>query len=909
MGLGTGLNNVSDQSSTLSISRGSLDPSLHITPDNGRPFTVVLDRPVMHIGSDDRQEITLRFVGVSPRMARLTLEAGTHRFTNLSPYPEDVLVNGHFVEDAVLRNGDTIRLQDGGGAGVTLKYINPAGRDGGDTTQQQHPLNKSPYIIGRDPAASLHLDSLGVSWRHAQIVQAGAGHTIEDLDSTNGTFINDRQITGVYRLQRDDVIRIDQYLLVYKGDEGLVQLAATQSYRIDAIDLVMVFKVGVLRRQAIKTLHGVSLVIEPDEFVAIIGGSGSGKSTLLRALNGANRATGGSVRVNNDNLYQNYELYQPAIGYVPQTDIVHDALSVYESLYFGARLRFPNEPEAARQQRIASALEALRLTDVRDRPVGRLSGGQKKRVSIALELMAEPHLMFMDEPSSGLDPGLDRSMMETLRRLASRGNIVAVVTHTTLNIGMCDKLAFMARGQLVYYGPPRDALTFFKVRDYTEMYNRVRESPFGIGGEIAADDAATQWAEHYRRSDLYQRYVVEELDESQQNQYDSETILSNKRLRRSRSGSFLQQASALTARTLALARRDFRTIAALLIVLPLVGLFLGFISLDTIEGGRGQMLVDRFAEVDMDTFLLQRLPLYGLTVEDVTAADITFTPAPTPTTTIGGFSLGGALADETPAPRAEPPICANLDQIGTYTPSADAQRLLFMLSLSVTLLGIFASAYTIVEEKSLFLRERMSNLRIVPYLVSKIIVYGGLALLSCILALGALALGVRLPAMGVLLWGPLEIFITLALTALAGVSIGLLISALNRQVNAVTYAVLAVLFVQILLPGVLFEMDGPLEPPSRLTITRWSLEAMGTSTDILARDEQGRFVVKNVILNPNTCQPLREEAPRAFAAPSAVSVTYARDVEGLLLRWGALIGLSLVFLTMAFFALRRDESF
>src|SRR6185295_16133028 len=136
-----------------------------------------------------------------------------------------------------------------------------------------------------------------------------------------------------------------------------------------------------------------------------------------------------------------YEIYQPIIGYVPQADIVHDKLSVYESLSFGARLRFPNEPKASREQRIKRALDALELTEYKDSLVGKLSGGQKKRVSIALELMAEPRLLFMDEPSSGLDPGLDRSMMETLRRLANRGHIVIVVTHTTLNISMCDKLA------------------------------------------------------------------------------------------------------------------------------------------------------------------------------------------------------------------------------------------------------------------------------------------------------------------------------------------------------------------------------------------------------------------------------------------------------------------------------------
>jgi hypothetical protein len=203
----------------------------------------------------------------------------------------------------------------------------------------------------------------------------------------------------------------------------------------------------------------------------------------------------------------------------------------------------------------------------------------------------------------------------------------------------------------------------------------------------------------------------------------------------------------------------------------------------------------------------------------------------------------------------------------------------------------------------------MSNLRIAPYLFSKVLVYGGLALLSCLLALLTLSVGVRLPDTGLLTWGPLELFITLALTALAGVSIGLFISALNRQINAVTYIVLVLLFIQILLPGVLFAMDGPLEAPSRLTITRWSLEALGGTSDIIARDAEGRFVVQNAILNPATCEVLQVEQPPPFPAPSALSVTYPANAGDLLVRWGALAGLSLVFLIAAGFALRRDESF
>src|SRR5258708_21875867 len=144
-----------------------------------------------------------------------------------------------------------------------------------------------------------------------------------------------------------------------------------------------------------------------------------------------------------------------------------------------------------------------------------------------------------------------------------------------------------------------------------------------------------------------------------------------------------------------------------------------------------------------------------------------------------------------------------------------------MMALAVTLLGIFASDYPVVAEKSLFLRERMVNLRIAPYLASKLVVYGGLAMLSSLLLLIIVSFGVRLPTQGVMTWGPLELFISLSLTAIAGVTIGLVLSSIGRQVNAVTYAVLGVLFLQIPFPGVLFKITGALHPRSMPTVTRW----------------------------------------------------------------------------------------
>jgi ABC-type multidrug transport system ATPase subunit len=745
------------------------------------------------------------------------------------------------------------------------------------------PFQKMPFTIGRDPQSSLKLDTLSVSWKHAQITEQNGKHVIEDFGSTNGTFVNDRRLTGLYRLQPDDVIRIDRVLLVYK-ENGLNRLPSVQRFQLDAVDVEMTYHSGFPPR-ANNTMRNVTLAIEPQEFVAVIGGSGSGKSTLLRALNGANRATGGKVLVNGEDLYGHYQMYQPIIGYVPQADIVQNDLTVYQALMFGARLRFPNEPTASREQRITRVLEALELTDFKKQLVRSLSGGQKKRVSIALELMAEPGILFMDEPSSGLDPGLDKSMMDTLRRLADRGHVVVVVTHTTLNIELCDQLAFMARGNLTYFGPPRESLQFFGVRDYPEIYNRVFEPVDDEANleKLSPGEATKRWGDHFRNSPAFEKNVTRRLATTNvQEATDVNATLSNKRLHGRRRGSFWQQARVLTERTLALALHDARTMIALLLVLPLVGLFLATINYDRnftdpTKYQQGTMLVSQGTTVDL-TDRLDQLPLTPITNQSASS----------------GTSTAGQ----------------SVKAMATFAPAADAQRLLFMMALSVTLLGIFSAAYTIVEEKSLFLRERMVNLRTPPYVASKVVVYGGFALASCIMLLLVLSFGVKVPSQGLIMWGPLEMLITLALTALAGVSIGLLLSAVVKQVNAVTYAVLAVLFIQILFPGVLFKMEGALNPLSRITITRWSLEALGGTAHMQDRIAEGKVVVLRPVVDKNgTPIPALGDSKQFLPAPPTIDLDYPSTAGDLAIRWGVLAGLSALFLIGASVALNRSESF
>ena len=204
-------------------------------------------------------------------------------------------------------------------------------------------------------------------------------------------------------------------------------------------------------------LDDVSFSLEPRSMLAVIGPSGSGKSTLMNALTGFRFATDGDVRYDDQSLYANYDALRRRIGFVPQDDVVHTELTARSALTYAARLRFAADTDAEeREHRVQQVIAELGLGERADVPVGRLSGGQRKRVSVALELLTEPALLFLDEPTSGLDPNYERSVMEILRELADGGRTVIVITHSTQSLRLCDRVLVLAPGgRLAYFGPPQ----------------------------------------------------------------------------------------------------------------------------------------------------------------------------------------------------------------------------------------------------------------------------------------------------------------------------------------------------------------------------------------------------------------------------------------------------------------------
>lgn len=329
----------------------------------------------------------------------------------------------------------------------------------------QRPVGRA-LTIGRTLTNDVVLDDALVSRQHATL-ELGPQVVLRDLNSFNGTFVNGMRVHGAVILNPGDVVVFGNQTFVWDGRQ-LASRATQADLTLVADNLTTVVKGGKV------LLDNVCLKLAPATLTAVIGPSGAGKSTLLGALTGLRPATRGGVLWQGHDLYSHYDQLRFQIGLVPQQDIQHPQLTVRQGLRYAAELRLPPDTTVAeRNQRVDQVVGQMQLERQVDNRIGtQLSGGQRKRVSIATELLTAPPLLFLDEPTSGLDPGLDRDVMHQLRSLADEGRVVVVVTHSVLALDVCDTVVVMAPGgRVAYSGPPSGVLAHFGCSDYPQVFD------------------------------------------------------------------------------------------------------------------------------------------------------------------------------------------------------------------------------------------------------------------------------------------------------------------------------------------------------------------------------------------------------------------------------------------------------
>ena len=599
--------------------------------------------------------------------------------------------------------------------------------------------------IGRAPDNDVVVEDMLASRYHAELITAPGGRLeIVDLGSNNGTFVDGRPV-GRAPVDETNLIGIGHHQFRLVGgvleayeDVGNVEFEAAG--------------LSVFVGEGRTILGAVSFTLPESCFLAIVGPSGAGKSTLMKALTGFTPADKGTVLYNGRDLYESIEELRPRIGYVPQDDILHPQLTVRRALGFAAELRFPSDvSKEEREAAVAGVMEELGLTNRADLPIHKLSGGQRKRVSVALELITKPSLLFLDEPTSGLDPGFEKSAMELLRELADGGRTVIVVTHSLQSLHLCDRVIFLAPGgTTAYFGPPKDALEYFTQSDYADVFRTLER------------EQEQDFKTRFEQSPFYRQYVSEPAARARLMNKEGAQPAPPRPAQRSWAG----QLSVLVRRHLAVIAAD----RGLLLMLILLAPILGFALFAVLGGG-------------------------GLKFET------------------------GKLPDGSTGP----------------TPNTSSMNVLFGLVFCVGLIGVVDSFREIVKELPIIRRERSIGLSLSAYLTSKLVVLVPFVVVqSTVLTLIAVSQQEG-PKVSNLLSPPvLELVVDIALTGIAAMVVGLLISAAVTTSDKATPLMAATVAASLLLAGALFDLrDKPgIRELSYLTSSRWGFSAASSSADL-----------------------------------------------------------------------------
>ncbi len=623
---------------------------------------------------------------------------------------------------------------------------------------------KQELSIGRAEENDIVLDGLQISNRHARLIQTGAGVQIEDFNSTNGVYINGTKISR-QGIMPGDSVQIGSFLLQI-DQNGVIGIFDTRSKtRIDSINITKEVK-DRSGGGMIKLLDNVSLSIMPNEFVGLLGPSGAGKSTFMDALNGMRPASGGSVLINNLDLYQHLDSLKQSIGYVPQDDIIHRELTVYRTLYYVAKLRLSGDVSKQEiNQIIEEVMDVTGLSERRDVPINQLSGGQRKRVSIAVELVTKPSVIFLDEPTSGLDPATEEKIMVLFRQIAESGRTVILTTHAMENVKLFDKIVLLMRGKLAFYGKPDEALKHLGASSFKDLYDKLEEPieqrlKQGGNRNQVTEQVAEEWKQKFIQTPQYRKNVYEPLKE------------------------------------------------------------LGSLQSPGVQKKRGLGIFGSIRQ-----FLTLSRRYWEVLFRDKLNLFILFAQSP-----IIAFLVYLVMGDDQPRDFAY-----------------------FVLSLVAVWFGTSVSAREIIRERPVYNRERMVNLGLMPYLMSKLFVLGFIVGLQCLflfLPLKFLDITGIMPMPGEFFGIP-QLWAML-LTAGVGIALGLLISALVKTSEMATSLVPLILIPQILFSGLVGVPSGANKVAGLIMPATWAFDTMKqfSGLKVLREDEDKDKTDKNCSQEP-----------------------------------------------------------
>ncbi len=672
-------------------------------------------------------------------------------------------------------------------------------------------LQTNAISVGRTPDNRIVVNHPQVSSRHAQIIKVGEQLLLEDRGSANGTYVRGQRLAPGQRVpiaNGEKVFLGPMPLLIHIADQQVNVVVEDQSdwagkptYEIEAWDLFLEVPDRDDRSRSKVLLDHVSFKALPGDMIALMGPSGAGKTTLLLALNGYLPPTGGQVRINGQDLYTIYDALRGSIGYVPQDDIVHPELTVFEAVKYSARFRLPPDfSDEEIDRRVEETLRDLGLEGVRNLQIGKpekkvLSGGQRKRVNIALELVTDPVILFLDEPTSGLAADDTTALISLLAGLTKKtGKTIVMTIHQPAKdefekFNLCFIMGY--GGVPTYFGPtgepaysffgtilsrtpegrshrpidnPRDMFDMLNVRERLTLEELKVQTP-DISRATARVAAAKAWrAEYFQNGNpVFQRMFSGPRAIG--------TATSVRGVPHRTGVAAVRQLGLLVSRYWRVRVRDRMGAAILFLQAPLIGLLLWFVF-----GGQKAAF-----------------PYWCL----------------------------GALQELSDKNGMGTSSTTSL--LSAMRPTNDNTVAVFFVVVACIWFGTSNAAREIVCERAIYLRERMVNLRLLNYVLSKFILLGFFCIVQCSLLLGivffALGFNGGWPAF-------LTELVDLVALGMSATALGLWVSALVGSAEAAMALTPIALIPQVVLGGVMVPMTtNPwLKPIMYVVPSRWGFE-------------------------------------------------------------------------------------